>query len=327
MVKIGNITLKNGLILAPMAGVTDYAYRTICRMHGAEAVVSEMISAKAIHYRDKKTKLLARITPDEKPMAIQLFGSEKEIMAEAAKLLEDMPEPPSYIDINMGCPVHKIVSNGEGSALMREPSKAAEIVYAVSRAIKLPVTVKMRTGWDDNSINAPELARAVEQSGAAAICVHARTRAGMYGPDLDYETAARVKQAVSVPVFANGSINSAADAIRVLRDTGCDGLMLARGTMGNPWLFEEIASALSGEPYAPPSLRDRFDTIRRHVELLFEDKGEYTASREARRQMSYYFKGMPGSAGMRNALSSIESRAELDALIASYESSIEDFEK
>lgn len=315
MIRIGNIKLKYGLILAPMAGVTDYAYRTVCIGHGAEAVVSEMISAKAMHYKDKKTGVLARITKAEQPMAVQLFGSEPDIMAEAAAELERMPEPPAYIDINMGCPVHKIVSNGEGSALMRSPKLAGDIIREVSAAVKIPVTVKMRAGWDSESINAAEIAEIAEKNGASAVCVHGRTREQMYGPEVNYEIIAEVRRAVSLPVIANGSVYSGEDAVRVLEATGCDGLMLARGTMGNPWLFKEIKAAIDGKSFKSPSYDEIAETARFHAKLLIEDKGEYTGVREARRHMSYYFKGLPGSARMRGALNCVETSQELFKLL------------
>ncbi|MBQ7380922.1 MAG: tRNA dihydrouridine synthase DusB [Clostridia bacterium] len=309
--QIGNYILRHGLFLAPLAGVSDRAFREVCRAHGAEYTVSEMVSAKALCYEQKSRKLLrtaplASVFTGEMPMAVQLFGSEPEFLSEAAKMIEQRSyngcqsdTPPAAIDINMGCPVHKVVSNGEGSALMKDPARAAEIVRAVTAAVKLPVTVKIRTGWDREIKNAVDMAKSLEDAGAALIAVHGRTREDMYSPGVDRETIARVKQSVSVPVVANGDIYSAEDARQMLAETGCDGIMIARGALGNPFLFAEIRAALEGTEYKAPTWRDRFDTALSQVERMIEEKGERIAIAEARKHLSWYIKGVSGAASAR----------------------------
>lgn len=304
---IGSVTLKHGIMLAPMAGVTDYAFRRMCIRCGAEYTVSEMVSAKAMHYRDLKTAQLARVRMSELPMAIQIFGSEPDIMAEAAELLEKgsyrgcvSDAPPSAIDINMGCPVKKVVSNGEGSALLKSPEKVYDIVKATVNATALPVTVKIRIGWDKVSINACEVALAAEEAGCAALTVHGRTREQLYRPGVDYETIARVKDVLKIPVIANGDITSAEIAARVKRETGCDGLMIARGAEGNPMLFREIIAALEGESYLKPTCDELLSMAREHIFLLCEDKGEAVGVREARKHLAWYVKGIRGAATFRN---------------------------
>lgn len=310
-IQIGNYILRHGLFLAPLAGVSDRAFREVCRAHGAEYTVSEMVSAKALCYEQKSRKLLhtaplASVFTGEMPMAVQLFGSEPEFLSEAAKMIEERSyngcesdTPPAAIDINMGCPVHKVVSNGEGSALMKDPALAAEIVRAVTAAVKLPVTVKIRTGWDRESKNAVDMAKRLEDAGAALIAVHGRTREDMYSPGVDRETIARVKQSVNVPVVANGDIYSAEDARQMLAETGCDGIMIARGALGNPFLFAEIRAALEGTEYKAPAWRERFDTALSQVERMIEEKGERIAIAEARKHLSWYIKGAKGAASAR----------------------------
>ncbi|MBE6631967.1 MAG: tRNA dihydrouridine synthase DusB [Ruminococcaceae bacterium] len=306
MVKIGSIELKYGLGLAPMAGVTDHAYRDICKEHGAEYMVSEMVSAKAIHFHDKKTRVLARITDKERPMAIQLFGSEPDIIAEAVKHLLDSECAPEIIDINMGCPVRKIVSNGEGSALMKDPGLVFDLTNAAVKASTVPITVKIRRGFDMQNLNAKEVALAAEAAGAAAICVHGRTREQMYAPPVDLDSIAEVKTSVKVPVFGNGDIYTAADALKMLEHTSCDGLMLARGTMGNPWLFSEIKAAIEGIDFVPPTSKEKIDTAERHIKLLIEDKGPVIGVMEARKHFCHYIKGFEGAAAVRNRINQAE---------------------
>lgn len=326
-IKLGNITLKHGLMLAPMAGVTDKAFRKICRECGAEFTVSEMLSAKALCYEqvskkagfESKTAPLAALDCDEHPSAVQIFGSEPSFMAEAAARLETLDYKgctsqirPAAIDINMGCPVHKIVSNGEGSALMKSPTLAADIVRAVKGALKeIPVTVKIRAGFSNENKNAVEMAQAVAEAGASLICVHARTREQMYNPGIDLGIIASVKEAVNVPVVGNGDIYSAADALNMMKQTGCDGVMIARGARGNPWIFSEIAAALDGEEYIYPVFEDRMDTIIRQLHMMIDEKGERTAAAEAKKHVAWYIKGVRDAAGMRDRVMKSESTREL----------------
>ena len=314
-------------MLAPMAGVTDKAFRKICRECGAEFTVSEMLSAKALCYEqvskkagfESKTAPLAALDCDEHPSAVQIFGSEPSFMAEAAARLESLDYKgctsqirPAAIDINMGCPVHKIVSNGEGSALMKSPTLAADIVRAVKGALReIPVTVKIRAGFSNENKNAVEMAQAVAEAGASLICVHARTREQMYNPGIDLGIIASVKEAVNVPVVGNGDIYSAADALNMMKQTGCDGVMIARGARGNPWIFSEIAAALDGEEYIYPVFEDRMDTIIRQLHMMVDEKGERTAAAEAKKHVAWYVKGVRDAAGMRDRVMKSESTREL----------------
>ncbi len=314
MIKIGKTELEYGVMLAPMAGVTDHAMRIFCKRYGAEYTVSEMISAKAIHYKDKKTDILSAVTEAESPIAIQIFGREPDIMAEGAQVLECRGGI-AAIDINMGCPAHKIVGNGEGSSLMREPERVYEIVRAVKSAVSLPVTVKIRSGWDSGSINAPHIAEIIEKGGADAICVHGRTREQMYKPPVDLCTIAEVKRAVSIPVIGNGGIMNAEGAVEMFEKTGCDGIMIAQGACGNPWIFKEIISKIKGEAYQAPSACERLDIALEHVHMLVSDKGEYTGIREARKHLSWYVRGMEGSSEFRGRINSALSEAEMAELL------------
>lgn len=315
--KIGNVILPHGLILAPMAGVTDTAFRLAALAFGAEYIVSEMVSAKAICYDDKNTGALMKILPDERPMAVQIFGSEPEVMAEAAKIIEARNDAPDVIDINMGCPVKKIVSNGEGSALARSPEAAGKVVRAVKDSVKLPVTVKFRSGWDLDSVNAVEVAIACETNGADAVCVHGRTRQQFYADPVDLDIIAKVKKAVKIPVIGNGGINSSKDALNMYARTGCDGIAIARGAMGNPWLFEEISAALDGRPYSPPDNNVILKTALHQLEVMLREKSERTAIHEGRRQMSYYIKGVRGAAAARGELMKAETKEEICEIMTS----------
>lgn len=308
--KIGQIEIPNGLFLAPMAGVTDPAFRQICKEHGAEYMTTEMVSAKAIHFGDAKTKLLARIAPEEKPCAVQIFGSDPDIMAEAGERLMELQPPPDAIDINMGCPMAKIVSNGDGAALMKDPVLAGKIVSAVRRAVDVPVTVKFRTGWDGHSVTASDFAERMEEAGADAICIHGRTRAQLYADPVDYRTIEAVKKRVRIPVIGNGGIRCAEDAKKML-ETGVDGIAVGRGAMGNPWLFEELSALLNGQPFCPPSVCARLEQAERHLELLVRDKGELTGVREGRRQVAYYVCGIRGAAEARGKMNTAETAAEM----------------
>lgn len=334
--KIGNFDLKRGLLLAPMAGVTDRTFRDICRRFGAEYTVSEMISAKALCYEqmskkksaDSATADLATIHGGEMPIAIQLFGRESEFMARAAQMIEERTyrgcvsdTPPAAIDINMGCPVRKVAGNGEGSALMREPDTAAEIVRAVKKAVSIPVTVKIRAGWD--SVTAPEFAKRMEDAGADLICVHARTREQMYQPGVDIGVIEQVKRSVSVPVVGNGDIYTAADTLKMMSDTGCDGVMIARGALGNPWLFSEIAAALEGEEYILPTQAERLEVAKEHFLAMLRERGERRGGAEAKKHIAWYIKGMNGAAAARAAVMTAESPQEIIDII----SALQDAEK
>lgn len=330
---IGDTILRHGLILAPMAGTADASFRGICHSLGAEYTVTEMISAKALCYEQRargsspkthKTATLARITPPEFPCAVQLFGAEPEFMAQAAALLEsgeyrgadDGRCTPAAIDINMGCPVNKVVSNGEGSALMKDPALAGRIIKAVKNAVKLPVTVKFRAGWDEHSINAPEFAKMAEQNGADLICIHARTRSQMYAPGIDLGIIEQVKRAVNIPVLGNGDIFTAEDALNMINATGCDGVAVARGALGNPWLFSEIACALEGVDYTPPTDKERLALALFHARDMIERKGERTGLAEARPHMARYTKGIHGSASARDRIMKAESLEAIEQVFS-----------
>lgn len=314
-ISIGTVTIEQSAALAPMASVADYAYREMCTRYGAAYTVSEMVSAKALCYGDKKSLTLLRRCSGEIPFSIQLFGDEPAFMAKAAKLL--LPYAPDMIDINMGCPVPKVAGNGSGSALMRDSAKAAAITAAVAEAVPVPVTVKIRKGWDEHSVNAPSFARLMEQSGAAAIAVHGRTKQQMYRPPVDQEIIREVKENVSVPVIGNGGITDAYSAEEMYRKTGCDLVMVAQGSYGRPWIFSEIRSYLkSGVIPAEPTLREKLDIMLEHVSLAVADKGEHIAMMEARRVAGWYLKGMPGAAQFRYLCSSLTSYDDLKQLAA-----------
>ena len=290
--KIGNVEVASRLALAPMAGVTDLAFRRLCREMGAGYSCTELVSAKALCYQDKKSRTLLKMAPNEHPAAAQIFGSDITCMAEAAQIAAEVSGA-EVIDINMGCPVGKVVANGDGSALMKDPEKAARIAEAVVKASPVPVTVKMRRGWDKGSINAVPLAKMLEQAGVAAICVHGRTRAQMYAGQADWTTIREVKEAVSIPVMANGDVFTAQDAVRILQFTGADMAVIGRGAFGNPWLFTQAEAALRGEDIPPlPPLAERIDTAMRQMAWAVEDKGEHIAMLEARKQFCWYLKGV-----------------------------------
>lgn len=302
MLKIGKTELRHGIMLGPMAGYSDRSMRVVCHSLGAEYSVSEMVSAKALVFGDKKTFALARILPDEGPVAIQIFGSNPDEMAYAAERLSvaiDGGARPSAIDINMGCPVNKIFSNGEGSALMKSPELIEKIVRAVSGNIDLPCTVKIRAGVDREHINAVECALAAEAGGAALVTVHGRTRAEMYSGRADREIIKKVKNSLHIPVIANGDIQTAEDALDMLCDTGADGIMVARGAVGNPFIFENIAALLLGKEARAPSLSERAEVALRQLSLAIEEKGEARAVAEARKQTALYFGAFRGSAALR----------------------------
>ena len=312
--KIGNLEIRGDLVLAPMAGVTDLAFRTICAELGAAVTVTEMVSSRALIYQDKKSRSLLHRTPIG-VCGAQIFGNDPSVMAEGAALALEASGA-DFIDINMGCPMPKIVNNGDGSALMKDPEKAARIVEAVCGAISVPVTVKMRKGWDADHITAVECAKACEQAGAVLVAVHARTREQMYTPGIDRSIVRKVKEAVHVPVLGNGDIHTAEDALTMMRETGCDGVMIARAALGDPWLFERVNAALEGLP-APkePNLQARMNALRRQVEEMVEQKGEFVAMPQARAQTMHYMKGLKGAASLRRYCCELSRLSDLDTLI------------
>lgn len=311
---IGNVTLDNNIILAPMAGVTDLPFRLLCSEQGAGMSCMEMVSAKAIMYKNKNTESLLEIHPEEGRVSLQLFGSDPKILSEMARQIEDRPF--DILDINMGCPVPKVVNNGEGSALMKEPKLVEEIVSAVAKAVNKPVTVKIRKGFNDTCVNAVEIARIAEASGAAAVAVHGRTREQYYAGKADWEIIARVKSNLSIPVIGNGDVTDGASAKAMLEQTGCDGVMVGRAARGNPWIFRQIISYLRDGTVMPrPDKEEIKATILRHARLQLECKGEYTGIREMRKHVSWYTFGMPDSARMRRSINMAESFGELERLV------------
>lgn len=317
--KIGYLDFPLGLSLAPMAGFSDRAMRLLCHKWGAEYSVSEMISATAVTFGDKKTASLARIEKDEGPVGLQLFGSVPEVMGEAARIITESYKDthPSFIDINMGCPVHKIFSNGEGSALMKDPSKIEKIVRAVKDSVNIPVTVKIRTGIDENSINAVDCALAAEAGGADALCIHGRTRKQMYSGNVDRKTIREVKRCLHIPLIANGDINSKEDAISMLSETGADGLAIGRGAVGNPFIFDEISSFITGKEYREKTLEEKIDTALYQLRIAVEDKGERVAVCEARKQIALYIKGFRGASTVREEINKALTYSQVEKIFLS----------
>ena len=311
---IRNVKIDNPYILAPMAGVTDLPFRLLCKEQGAGLLCMEMISAKALQYKNKNTKALLAIHPKEYPVSLQLFGSDPKIISEQAKRIEELPF--QILDINMGCPVPKVVKNGEGSALMKNPKLVYEIVYQTARAIQKPVTVKIRKGFDDACINAVEIAKIIEEAGGAAVAVHGRTREQYYSGKADWEIIRQVKEAVSIPVIGNGDVTSGEKALEMRERTGCDGVMIGRGAQGNPWIFHELLEYdRTGKLPPRPSKEQIKETMLRHARLQLEFKGEYLGIREMRKHVTWYTKGMEGYAKLRDDINKVESYAELESLL------------
>lgn len=312
--KIGNVTLENNLILAPMAGVTDLPFRLLCKEQGAGLLCMEMVSAKAILYKNKNTKELLTIDPRENPVSLQLFGSDPDIVAGIAHQIEDRPF--DILDINMGCPVPKIVNNGEGSALMKNPKLAGEIIKKTVNAVQKPVTVKIRKGFDDDHVNAVEMAKIAEDAGAAAIAVHGRTREQYYAGKADWDIIRQVKEAVSIPVIGNGDLLTPEDVTAMKEQTGCDGFMIARGAQGNPWIFRQILHYFeTGEHLEKPSFAEVTQMILRHARMLMDFKGDYIGIREIRKHAAWYTAGYPHSSQLRVKINEVESYEELEELL------------
>lgn len=315
--KIDNLVLDNPVFLAPMAGVTDISFRLICKEMDCGMVYMEMVSSKGLYYNDKKTEGLLKIHPEEKPVALQIFGSEPDIMAKAAYMLNNREN--AILDINMGCPTPKIVKNGDGSALMKNPKLAGKIVKAVVKESIKPVTVKIRKGWDENNVNAVELAKIIEENGAKAIAVHGRTREQFYSGKADWDIIRKVKEAVTIPVIGNGDVFSVEDGINMLDQTKCDGIMIGRGSQGNPWLFKRLVHYIkNGDLLPEPTAKDKILMAIKHMELVINYKGENIGIKEMRKHIAWYLKGLRGTASLRNQINTIAEKDEMERVLFGY---------
>lgn len=316
--KIGNITFENNVFLAPMAGVTDISFRGLCKEMGCGLVYTEMVSAKALYYGSENTQALLRIADEEKPVAVQIFGREPEIMAQICEEHLNHRDDICIIDINMGCPAPKIVKNGEGSALMKEPELAYDIVKAIKKVSTKPVTVKFRKGYDEDNINAVEFAKGMEQAGVDAIAIHGRTRQQMYQGTADWDIIRMAKESISIPVIGNGDVFSPEDALKMKKITNCDGIMIARGSQGNPWIFRQIRDVLNGRPVEEVSNKEKIEMCLRHYELAIKYDGEFKAIREMRKHASWYIKGLPRCTDIRNEINILDDSNKVIEILKKY---------